>query len=307
MARLLVPLSSLEVFAEAGRLQSFRQAAIALSLTTSAVSQSIRKLEDRLGCRLFERLGNRVLLSEEGGRLLREVEIGIEHMRVGLESVRPSHPAPISIISPPAILGLLTPVINELLSLEASEIRLISEEIPGSSSFRNFDVAVLYGKHAPQHADLESLGVDVYTPVSRPDVAARLTHVKDFSTIPLLVNDAAPVSWDNWLALNRIMATSTKRLHFNRTAHVVSSLLDGSGVALESLRLVSPYIERGELVICPVADGLRAISRELTFLYVTQNPLRRDQAQRVAELIRARCMTSKDGLIAAGAGTQMAS
>ena len=123
--------------------------------------------------------------------------MGIERMQVGLESIRSGTYAPISTSSPPAIAIMLTPVIHDLWSMEGSEIRLFSEEDPNSSTFRRFDIAIVYAKQTFQHADLESLGTDVYTPVSRPDIAEKLKSEQDFAKTTLLVNDAAPVSWDD--------------------------------------------------------------------------------------------------------------
>ncbi len=50
-----VPLSMLRAFEAAGRSESFRAAAAEPGLTASAVSHAIRKLEDMLGVRLFQR------------------------------------------------------------------------------------------------------------------------------------------------------------------------------------------------------------------------------------------------------------
>lgn len=49
---------------------SFSQAAQKLFLTQSAVSKRIALLEDQLDCRLFDRIGRQVVLTEAGSRLL---------------------------------------------------------------------------------------------------------------------------------------------------------------------------------------------------------------------------------------------
>src|SRR5258705_3986779 len=57
MPLLKVPISTLRVFEAAARWQSFHAAASELNLTASAVSHSIRKMEETLGVVLFERIG----------------------------------------------------------------------------------------------------------------------------------------------------------------------------------------------------------------------------------------------------------
>lgn len=63
------------------RRQSFTLAAQELHLTQSAISHSMRALENDLGCRLLERNGRRIALTQRGGlflekaeRILREME-----------------------------------------------------------------------------------------------------------------------------------------------------------------------------------------------------------------------------------------
>src|SRR3981189_2819127 len=68
MAR-LPPLESLRVFEGACRPGRYSDAARELHVTHSAVSQRIRQLEDELGLTLFERQGNRMVLTAAGIRL----------------------------------------------------------------------------------------------------------------------------------------------------------------------------------------------------------------------------------------------
>lgn len=302
MTKFPIQLNSLAVFAEAGRYQSFRRAAENLSLTTSAVSQSVRKLEDRLGVKLFLRTGNRVSLSPEGSYLLREVEVGFGYMRNALNALRNQYIPPLSISSPPAIASLMMPVVQSLLSLDTSDLQLVSDEKPDYITYRNFDIAVLYGPEAAGQAELVSLGPDVFMPVCTPEVAEMMKKCGNHITVPLLVNETAAVRWEHWLNLNHMEAKS-KQMQFNRATHIISALLDGVGIALESLRLMSPYIARGELVCWLPGKGI-AIHRELTFMYVTDDPIRRPRALRVAEMIIEQCSTNNDGLLKNNAVSQ---
>lgn len=57
-------------FTTLARVGSFTLAARELSLTQSAISHAIKALELDLDCRLFDRLGRRVTLTEPGQHLL---------------------------------------------------------------------------------------------------------------------------------------------------------------------------------------------------------------------------------------------
>ena len=64
----------LTVFLAAARHLSFTRAGEELHITTGAVSQQIKLLEDWLGFRLFRRLPRRIELTDEGLRLLAAVD-----------------------------------------------------------------------------------------------------------------------------------------------------------------------------------------------------------------------------------------
>ena len=60
----------LRAFVSLARHGSFTIAAHELCLTQSAVSHSMRALEEDLGCRLFDRMGKKILLTLAGEQLL---------------------------------------------------------------------------------------------------------------------------------------------------------------------------------------------------------------------------------------------
>ena len=59
-------LGSVELFCKAAELASFSAAAESLGLTPASVSRSIKRLEERLGVRLFARSTRNVRLTVEG-------------------------------------------------------------------------------------------------------------------------------------------------------------------------------------------------------------------------------------------------
>ena len=80
----------LHAFAALARRGSFTLAAKDLFLTQSAVSHAIKALEDDVGCRLLDRVGRRVLLTQAGEQFLRHTEKILREMeaaRAGLEQL----------------------------------------------------------------------------------------------------------------------------------------------------------------------------------------------------------------------------
>lgn len=297
MPRLSTPLTNLEVFAEAGRAGSFKMAAARLSLTTSAVSQSIRKLEDRIGCDLFVRTNNKLSLTPEGALLLRHVEEGVECIRQGLNAINPDVARPLSFCSPPGIAAqLLGPALVDLMSKYATDIRITADETPDFRSYRNFDVAIIYGLGAQNVPDVEPLGPDVFVPVCAPALARQIKSISDMKEHPLLTNETNAITWEHWFEFTSADGMNARRLSYNRINYIMPTLIQGGGISLESLRLLSPQIARGELAVCDI-PGISPIVRNLTFLHVTQNDARRERALHVAHLIRERCSTREDGYL----------
>lgn len=80
----LPDLDSLRCFEAAARTLNFRTAARAVALSPAAFGQRIRKLEEQLGIRLFERTSRKIELTEAGERL-------VEPARAALEAAATCH------------------------------------------------------------------------------------------------------------------------------------------------------------------------------------------------------------------------
>ena len=65
----------LRYFYESARTQSLSKTASKYMVPASSVSASIKRLESELGCQLFERTANRIILSESGKRLQRSLSV----------------------------------------------------------------------------------------------------------------------------------------------------------------------------------------------------------------------------------------
>jgi DNA-binding transcriptional LysR family regulator len=77
----------LRAFCTLARTGSFTQTARDLHLTQSAVSHSIKALEQDVGCRLLDRLGKRVVLTQAGEQLLHHATKILSEMESARESL----------------------------------------------------------------------------------------------------------------------------------------------------------------------------------------------------------------------------
>lgn len=85
----LPSLNTLRVFEAAARHLSFRAAAIEIGVTSGAVSQQVRKLEQSLGVNLFRRLPHGLLLTKEGETYLPKITKVFDDLTAATEEIAP--------------------------------------------------------------------------------------------------------------------------------------------------------------------------------------------------------------------------
>ena len=81
------PLPAVVAFSRVAHHASFSRAADELGVSPSALSQTVRALEARLGVRLLHRTTRRVGLTEHGARFLERVRLGLEQIDAAFEDL----------------------------------------------------------------------------------------------------------------------------------------------------------------------------------------------------------------------------
>lgn len=94
MSDLRVGLSELDAVMAVARRGSFRQAAIDLDVSTTALSSTIAKLEANLETRLFNRTTRSVAITEAGRVFLEQVGPALQELRAALDAVRSHNAGP---------------------------------------------------------------------------------------------------------------------------------------------------------------------------------------------------------------------
>lgn len=111
-----LPIKALIAFEATARIGSFSGAAEALSLTQSAVSQQVRKLEEFLGQALFLRRGSVTRLTAAGELLYASVRTSFEHLGAGVNRIAPyKNRDSVLLVCPPDLAhGWLMPRLGQL-------------------------------------------------------------------------------------------------------------------------------------------------------------------------------------------------
>jgi LysR family glycine cleavage system transcriptional activator len=258
ITRLLLPF--LRIFEAAGRLASFALAADELGLSPSAVSHSIRKLEDNISLRLFERSTREVNLTREGSVLLEHVQRGLEEMRRGLALVTLDEPSPLRLHTAPsfATQWLLPRLSGFVQAHPHIDLRFSASTDYARFEEDDFDLDIVYGEPKSSAYEKIPLAVEKLTPLCSPRLATRIKRPEDLYELPLIQCDVQLLQWKGWFHANHMAPPHHYGLHFDRSLMAIAAAVDGLGVVLESTLLGERELKLGTLV-SPLIDSTQEI------------------------------------------------
>jgi LysR family glycine cleavage system transcriptional activator len=255
-------LASLRYFAAAARLSSFKLAAIDLHVTQGAVSQQIKRLEEALGIKLFNRLVRQITLTEEGQRFAVIIRRALEDIEQGALAIAA---AKMSIdirlrAGPSFSLRWLVPRLGDFYSRH-SGIRLFVNAAFGAfdPASTDFDLAIeLVKGHLPgMHSEV--LMEEYLMPVCSPEYLKKhsfLKRPKDLERCRLL-HDGQPwagaaedAEWRHWLDNVSAKGIDSNQGQFFSLANMsIEAALTHQGVAMGRASLIHELLEAGQLAM----------------------------------------------------------
>lgn len=251
MSRSLPPLGWFRAFESAARLQSFTAAADDLDMTQSAISQQIRALESRLGCRLFDRKHRGISLTDDGRKLLPDVTRAIESIRAATAPFQSHTNTNMLTIGTSVSIAqwYLAPALHEFMqSVAGVQVRLLTSVWPDEISDTT-DVQIRFGPVQSTQTNSLALGKNQLTLVAspkfnnnRPPKRITNTQLADVTVIQAVGTS------DTW-------ANSAERFSLNPQAGS-SIFVDSHGLAVDFARSGSGIALTSELIAAPsLADG----------------------------------------------------
>lgn len=257
LSRRLIPdVTTLQAFECAARHGSFTQAATELNLTQSAVSRQIKDLEIQLGVLLFERVRQRVILSDAGQKFLPEVRRLLnqseELMVRAMASARSE--STLSIASLPTFGSRwLVPRLPDFLKQHpGTVVNIASRSQPFDFEEQNFDLAIHYGQPVWAHATCSFLCSEVIIPVASAALIAAcpMADPQELDGKPLLHLATRPKMWAQWCEANGLDVTSAYQGNrFDQFSMVIEAAAAGLGVALVPRYLIEQELQQDRLRI----------------------------------------------------------
>jgi LysR family glycine cleavage system transcriptional activator len=281
MPRELPSLNAVRAFESAARLSSFSRAADELSVTQSAVSRQIQKLEAELGQPLFARNGPRLKLTDRGREYYAVVQQGLGVIKRGTERLfRHGSPALTISTTPSIITNWLVPRVGDFERRHAGTALHLnsSTAIVDFAVSTDIDVGIRFGKGRWPNVTADMLVEDLIFPVCRADVARRLKRPSDLLGEQLLTESPSWDLWTDWFAAAGVVHAPPKPVRFSDDFYVqLQATLLGRGVTLARGLLVADALREGR-VVCPFS--IAAPSR-LQY-YIVCHPERHGEAAIVA-------------------------
>jgi LysR family glycine cleavage system transcriptional activator len=242
----------LRFFEAAARHLNFTQAAKEMHVTHGAVSQRIKRLEDHLGTPLFQRSGRRMLLTDEGRRLLERVRAAINEITEGIRAIQPRDRERILTIStvPCFAAYWLLPRLADF-NEQHPEIQVTIRATRSLTDFTRdrVDMAVRFGPG--KWAGLTSIKLydEELIPVCSPMFrGGRLPRAPaDLLKMPLLHDERQP--WSIWFeAVGLDYRDAGQEPRYSEENLLLPAAIAGLGVALARASLVEGDLASGRLL-----------------------------------------------------------
>ena len=253
-------LDDLRALVAVGRERSFTKAAAKLGVSQSALSQTIRQLESRLGVRLLTRTTRSVSLTEAGERLIRTVAPRFEEIDAELEALNALREKPAGTIritaGDHAIHSVLWPKLAKFLpSYPDIKVEVVIDYGLTDIVAERHDAGVRWGEQVARDMSAVRIGPDVrfavvgaksyFTKRSAPKTPQDLiTHNCVNLRLPTY---GGLYAWEFERDGRELRVRVEGQLAFNGIFQVLDAALAGLGLAYVPEDLAQPHLARGRL------------------------------------------------------------
>jgi DNA-binding transcriptional LysR family regulator len=287
-------MADLTAFLAVAEARSFTQAAVKLGMSQSALSQIVRRLEERLGLRLLTRTTRSVAPTEAGERLLQTLAPALGELDASIAALSELRDRPSGLIRITSVEhateSILWPVLKQFLETYPDvKVEIVSDYELADLAAEGFDAGVRLG----EHVDKDMIAVRI-APDFRPAIVGAPSYLKNVGR-PKVPQDLvrhqclnlrlSPTRghyiWEFEKAGRQPKVRVDGQAAFNNIALLRQAAVDGFGLANLPEDYVAQHIADGRLVRvlqewCPPGPG-----------YHLYYPSRRQQTAAFSLLVEA--------------------
>ena len=253
-------LDDLVAFVAVGRERSFTKAAAQLGVSQSALSHTIRELEERLGVRLLTRTTRSVASTEAGERLLQTLGPRFDEIDAELAALSELREKPAGTIritaSEHAVNSLLWPKLAKFLRQYPDiKVEIINESGLTDIVAQRYDAGVRAGEQVAKDMIAVRIGPDMRMAVvgtpsyfrKRPE-PKRPQELVDHNCINLRLPTLGGLyAWEFEKGARELKVRVEGQLVFNGTTQMLNAALAGFGLAYVPEELALPHLVKGRL------------------------------------------------------------
>jgi len=257
-------LDLLRAFEAAARQRSFTAAAIELGTTQPAVSQQIKRLEEQLASRLFDRIYRGIELTEAGRLLFEQVQLGLQNIDAGLSAISAQSQHEVLQVATDFAFAAywLMPRLHRFHAANPQvDVSLVTSERSHNMLRTDIDVAVLFGDGRFKQGESHWLFSEEVFPVCSPQLLSERSlplAANALLEFPLLhLRGENSSNWFDWSGVFRELGLSSTpapgQLRFDNYTLLIQAAIAGQGVAIGWRHLVDNLLAQG-LLCRPIAQ-----------------------------------------------------
>jgi DNA-binding transcriptional LysR family regulator len=254
-------LADLNAFVAVANHLSFRAAAVQLGVTPSALSHSMRQLEQRLGARLLHRTTRSVSLTDAGRRLIDRLRPAIDQISGALEDLNQERTRPFGRLRihahPVAAAAVIAPVWDRFLSaypevnlelrVDTAPIDIVTSGFDAGIGPKEWAARDMIAVRATGPMKVAVVGAPAYfarrRPPRTPDDLASHSCIQ----YRLLANGTL-LAWSLERNGRAQRISVAGRVIVNDPRLAVRAAVDGLGIAYTLEALTEPFLRSGQLV-----------------------------------------------------------
>ncbi|PMX01464.1 LysR family transcriptional regulator [Pseudomonas sp. FW215-R2] len=242
----LPPLMALRAFEAVARHLSFIKAADELSVTQSAISHQVHKLEEFLDQPLFVRRTRAIDLTPAGEQYYRQIEPALAAIAAATHDLRGERPTTlrIGLLASFATLWLAPRLADFNTKYPNIHVELLPAVQLADVDGGEVDLAIRYGKGGWPKVQARRFMTETLTPVCSPAFKAR-----GMQNGPLLMAKShQPFEWIDWQQHSGIDLAQVPSVMLHDYNIVVEAAVAGQGIAMGRQCLIDRRFKEGALV-----------------------------------------------------------
>lgn len=292
-----IPLNALRAIEIVARAGALAPAAEELGVTVGAVSQHLRRAEERLGIELFERTPQGLRPTDALRAVLPQLTQGFAALAEGLANLKGAgeHVLTVTVGSVFASRWLIWRIAKFNRLHPEIETRLVVTGNMIDLTHSDIDCGVRFGRGDWPGIAAELVGGNRYSPVVAPPLAASLQRPEDLRHLPLIRDTTSMLPWEPWFAAAGIAPIEVAGPRYDDPALAYDAAISEQGVLMAVEMMSADAVSDGRLVR-PFGT---AVTADVGYWFITAEGRRLPKKVRLfRDWLKAEAVDSVDGYVA---------